>query len=402
MFAALHNQASAMHALLRAGARIDAVESFGRTALHCCALIGELKGARMLVARGANRRALDKDGKTAADCFVEAKCGADEAPDWLKDGGPVIPGECSEGSDGNKGDESGSDNDNECDDEDGGGNKDDNGDDDEKFGQDAPTASESHVARGASGSPIGLESRAQRWETKGTDLGAVAALVATGQSLGSIMDMSSSGPAVAKPGTGAALGADPASLGYQAKPQCPDTSDCGKCVETKGCGFCGDTKACLSADDAALRGACTDWQQDVCMDQPCKMYRDCTGCLADPVCGWCAITNQCMEDGGSGRGPVGPTCGGPSNTGWCAVTTSAELTAVVNREKTLTGRAYQFTPSDSRLQDFCKSPVCTGQATPEARERVRNAHFHEKLHGLTQNTSAPVDLVSPYAKSKKG
>ena len=174
MFAALHNQASAMHALLRAGARIDAVESFGRTALHCCALIGELKGARMLVARGANRRALDKDGKTAADCFVEAKCGADEAPDWLKDGGPVIPDECSEGSDGNKGDESGSDNDNECDDEDGGGNKDDNGDDDQKFGQDAPTASESHVVRGASGSPTGLESRAQRWETKGTDLGAVA------------------------------------------------------------------------------------------------------------------------------------------------------------------------------------------------------------------------------------
>ena len=106
---------------------------------------------------------------------------------------------------------------------------------------------------------------------------------------------------------------------------CPDTKDCGTCVGKKGCGFCGDTKMCVESNadhTLATRGSCLDWQTDTCRDQPCSIYKGCTGCLSDALCGWCSITQQCLEDTGAGRGPIGPTCGGNGNTGWCRYETA--------------------------------------------------------------------------------
>ena len=46
------------------------------------------------------------------------------------------------------------------------------------------------------------------------------------------------------------------------------------------------------------------------------------------------------------------------------------------------------------LQNFCKSPVCTGGASDEARERMRNAHLHA-AYGANSSSTGPVKLQNP-------
>ena len=65
MFAAAHDSTAALKALLDAGAKVDARNEDGRTALSLAAADGNLESVRLLVVAGADLNRRDKEGRTA-------------------------------------------------------------------------------------------------------------------------------------------------------------------------------------------------------------------------------------------------------------------------------------------------------------------------------------------------
>ena len=63
-----------IYLLLNNGAKIDALDSFGRTALHCAARNSQLDVAAALLEKGADTEILDCDGFSALHVAAEASC----------------------------------------------------------------------------------------------------------------------------------------------------------------------------------------------------------------------------------------------------------------------------------------------------------------------------------------
>ena len=53
--------------LVAAGAEVDSVNKFSRTALHECVISNNVFGAKTLMKAGANKEMLDSEGKTAKE-----------------------------------------------------------------------------------------------------------------------------------------------------------------------------------------------------------------------------------------------------------------------------------------------------------------------------------------------
>ena len=92
--AARSRDAKAVAMLLAGGADVRAVDDDGQTALHLAALAGDLEACRSLLASGADPRALSYAGRTALDCVLslEDRAVRDELARLFSDGAPGQPG----------------------------------------------------------------------------------------------------------------------------------------------------------------------------------------------------------------------------------------------------------------------------------------------------------------------